>query len=67
MRVKQKTKSAAAKRYRVTGSGKVKYRQAFRAHLLTQKSAKRKRQNRRDAYMAHGDSQVAQRLLGVKS
>lgn len=67
MRTKIKTRAAATKRYRATGSGKVKYRQANRAHLLTHKSAKRKRQNRRDAYMAHGDSQVAQRLLGLKS
>lgn len=67
MRTKMKTKSAATKRYRVTGSGKIKYRQANRAHLLTHKSAKRKRQNRRDAYMAKGDSRVAQRLVGVSS
>ena len=40
---KMKTHSGAKKRFRVTGSGKVKYKHAFKSHILTKKSKKRKR------------------------
>jgi large subunit ribosomal protein L35 len=40
---KLKTRRAAAKRFKVTGSGKFMRRHAFRNHLLDHKSAKRKR------------------------
>ena len=40
---KLKTRKAAAKRFKVTGSGKFMRRHAFRNHLLDHKSAKRKR------------------------
>ena len=39
---KQKTKSSAKKRFKVTGSGKIKRKHAFKNHILTQKSKKRK-------------------------
>ncbi len=40
---KMKTHRAAAKRYKVTASGKIKRRHAFKSHILTKKSAERKR------------------------
>lgn len=40
---KMKTKSAAAKRYKITGSGKVKYKKMNLRHILTKKASKRKR------------------------
>ena len=40
---KVKTNSAAKKRFHFTGSGKVKRKQAFKNHILTKKSKKRKR------------------------
>ncbi|MEB3308492.1 MAG: 50S ribosomal protein L35, partial [Cyanobacteriota bacterium] len=40
---KLKTRRAAAKRFKATGSGKFMRRRAFRSHLLDHKSAKRKR------------------------
>lgn len=40
---KLKTKKAAAKRFKVTGSGRIKRRSNFARHILTKKSAKRKR------------------------
>ena len=40
---KMKTKSAAKKRFRLTGTGKVKRGQAYRRHILTKFSRKRKR------------------------
>ena len=40
---KMKTKSGAAKRFKVRGSGSIKRGQAFKRHILTKKSTKRKR------------------------
>ena len=40
---KMKTKSSAKKRFSVTGSGKIKRKHAFKSHILTKKSKKRKR------------------------
>ena len=40
---KVKTKRAAAKRFKVTGTGKLKRMKAYKSHILTKKSAKRKR------------------------
>lgn len=40
---KMKTKSSAAKRFSLTGTGKIKRKHAFKSHILTKKSTKRKR------------------------
>lgn len=40
---KMKTKSSAKKRFSITGSGKIKRKHAFKSHILTKKSKKRKR------------------------
>ena len=40
---KMKTKSGAKKRFKVTGSGKIKRKQAFKNHILTKKETKQKR------------------------
>lgn len=40
---KMKTKSSAKKRFKFTGSGKIKRKHAFKSHILTKKSTKRKR------------------------
>ncbi len=39
---KMKTKSSAKKRFTLTGSGKIKRKHAFKSHILTKKSKKRK-------------------------
>ncbi|CAM1347291.1 MULTISPECIES: 50S ribosomal protein L35 [Tenacibaculum] len=39
---KIKTKSSAKKRFKLTGSGKIKRKHAFKSHILTKKSKKRK-------------------------
>ncbi len=46
---KMKTKSGAAKRFKVRGSGSVKRSQAFKRHILTKKTTKSKRQLRGSA------------------
>ncbi len=40
---KMKTKSSAKKRFKLTGSGKIKRKHAFKSHILTKKSTKQKR------------------------
>jgi large subunit ribosomal protein L35 len=52
---KMKTKKSAAKRYSFTGSGKVKYKKQNLRHILTKKSAKRKR-NLRHGGILSGDN-----------
>ena len=44
---KLKTKKAAAKRFKVTGTGKLKRMKAYKSHILTKKSQKRKRNLRK--------------------
>ncbi len=39
---KMKTKSSAKKRFKLTGTGKIKRKHAFKSHILTKKSKKRK-------------------------
>jgi large subunit ribosomal protein L35 len=49
---KMKTKQAAAKRLRVTKSGKIKVKRANRRHILSSKSSKFKRQTRNTMYVS---------------
>jgi len=53
--VKKKTKKAAAKRFRLTGKGRVRRRKAYKSHILTKKSAKRKRHLRKAGVASHAD------------
>lgn len=46
---KMKTSRAAAKRFKVTGSGKLVRNKAYKSHILTKKSTKRKRNLRQQA------------------
>ena len=46
---KLKTKRAAAKRFRVTGTGKLKRNKAYKSQILTKKTTKRKRNLRKAA------------------
>ncbi len=46
---KMKTSRAAAKRFKVTGTGKLKRAKAYKSHILTKKTAKRKRNLRKTA------------------
>ena len=43
---KMKTNRSAAKRFRITGTGKLKRNRAYKSHILTKKSTKRKRRLR---------------------
>ena len=48
---KQKTHKGMKKRFKITASGKVKHRKAFRGHLLSHKSGARKRHLRKDGVL----------------
>jgi large subunit ribosomal protein L35 len=63
---KMKTHRGAAKRYRVTGSGKIKRAQAFKSHILTKKSTKRKRNLRKSAYISEAEAKVVKKLIPYK-
>ena len=61
---KMKTHRGAAKRFTVTGSGKIRRRKAFRSHLLEKKPSKRTRRLGRAAEVTGGDRKRVERLLG---
>jgi large subunit ribosomal protein L35 len=61
---KQKTHSGAKKRFKATGSGKIKARHAMSSHILGKKSPKRKRKFATAAILAEADTARAKRLLG---
>jgi len=63
---KIKTHRGAAKRFKLTKSGKVKLNQAFRRHILTKKSTKRKRALRKPAYAASANVATIKRLILYK-
>ncbi|PZQ45861.1 MAG: 50S ribosomal protein L35 [Micavibrio aeruginosavorus] len=54
---KMKTKSSAKKRFSITASGKVKFKQANKGHRLMQKPKSAKRKAKGTETMAHGDAQ----------
>jgi large subunit ribosomal protein L35 len=61
---KNKTHSGSAKRFRITGSGKVMRRRANRNHLLEHKSSRRTRRLYDEVVMAPADTKKIKRLLG---
>jgi large subunit ribosomal protein L35 len=59
-----KTHRGAAKRFQVTGTGKIRRRKAFRAHLLEKKSSRRTLRLGRIVEVTGGDKKHVERLLG---
>lgn len=62
---KQKTNRSAAKRFKRTGSGKFRRNKAYRSHILTKKSPKRKRNLRKKTLVSKADERRVRRLLGL--
>jgi large subunit ribosomal protein L35 len=61
---KMKSHKGARKRFKITGSGEVKRRHAFKSHILTKKTPKRKRRLRRSAMITvRGEAKRIKRLL----
>ena len=63
--MKKKTKKAAAKRFRLTGKGKVRRHKAFKSHILTKKTSKRKRQLRKGTIASRADERRITLLLSA--
>jgi large subunit ribosomal protein L35 len=60
---KMKTKSAAKKRFRVTGTGKIKRKHAYKSHILTKKSIKRKRNLRHATIVEPANMKAVKEML----
>ena len=60
---KMKTKSAAKKRFKVTGTGKVKAGNAYKRHCLGAKPHKMKRTSRRTMVLAKADGIILKRFM----
>lgn len=60
---KMKSDSSAKKRFKRTATGKIKRRKAFRSHILSTKSRKRKRQLRTPALVSKADTKRIDRSL----
>lgn len=60
---KMKTHRGAAKRFKVTGTGKLKRAKAFKSHILTKKSSKTKRNLRQSGIVTKGDQARMAQLL----
>jgi large subunit ribosomal protein L35 len=63
---KQKTKRSAAKRFRVTATGKIKRKKAYLSHILTSKDGKRKRQLRKPTFVSAADAKRIKKLIPYK-
>ena len=61
---KMKSNRAAMKRFKKTGSGKIRRRRAYGSHLLTSKTTKRKRTLRKGAIVSPADAKKIDRMLG---
>ncbi|HYJ63289.1 MAG TPA: 50S ribosomal protein L35 [Parafilimonas sp.] len=63
---KVKTNSSAKKRFKVTATGKISYQKAFKRHILTKKSTKRKRGLRHKGLIDSTNRDFVLRLLRLK-
>jgi large subunit ribosomal protein L35 len=62
-KVKLKTNRGAAKRFKKTASGKVRFRRANRSHIKTKQATKQVRQSRRNGVLADCDAKLVLRML----
>ena len=63
---KIKTKRAAAKRFSTTGTGKLKRNKAYKSHILTKKTTKRKRNLRKTAVADKTNVKQIKKLIPYK-
>jgi large subunit ribosomal protein L35 len=63
---KIKTNRSAAKRFRVTGSGKIKRNKGFKRHILSSKGKKRKRHLRQATLVSAAESKNIRQLIPYK-
>ena len=63
---KMKSNRASAKRFKVTGTGKLKREKSYRSHILTKKSTKRKRNLTHTGLVDKSDERNVKLLLAMK-
>jgi large subunit ribosomal protein L35 len=63
---KVKTNSSAKKRFRITGTGVITFQKAFKRHILTKKSKKRKRLMKKKGIVSSANQDFVKRLLRLK-
>ena len=63
---KQKTKSGAKKRFKLTGTGKIKRKHAYKSHILTKKETKQKRNLTKMTLVDKADENSVKQQLGLK-
>jgi len=62
---KMKSKAAVKKRFTLTGTGKIRRKHAYKSHILTKKSTKRKRNLTYSAIVDKADAKVVKRMLQI--
>ena len=62
-KLKLKTQRAAAKRFKVTGTGKLVRNKAYKSHILTKKTTKRKRGLRKDTVLDQTNVKTMKKIL----
>tara|TARA_Y100001968_G_C19388764_1_gene734356 strand:- start:1459 stop:1653 length:195 start_codon:yes stop_codon:yes gene_type:complete len=62
---KMKTKSGAKKRFKLTGTGKIKRKHAFKSHILTKKETKQKRNLTKSGLVHKSDTKNVKIQLGI--
>jgi large subunit ribosomal protein L35 len=63
---KMKTHSSAKKRFKVTGTGKIKRKHAFKSHILTKKETKQKRNLTHSAIVSTADMNRVEKMLVLR-
>jgi len=63
---KMKTNSGAKKRFSLTGTGKIKRKHAFKSHILTKKTTKRKRNLTYDGVVNKADRKNVKLMLAMR-
>jgi large subunit ribosomal protein L35 len=63
---KMKTNAGAKKRFKLTGTGKIKRKHAFKSHILTKKSTKRKRNLTYFGVVSQPDETNVKKMLALK-
>ena len=62
---KVKTKSGAKKRFKLTGTGKIKRKHAYKSHILTKKETKQKRSLTHSALVDKSDKPRVKKMLNI--
>ncbi|WP_134089262.1 50S ribosomal protein L35 [Olivibacter sp. XZL3] len=62
---KVKTNSSAKKRFSLTGTGKIKRKHAYKSHILTKMSTKRKRNLTQSGLVSDADTGNVKRMLAI--